>query len=34
MAPAMEMSETSFEEYTEKVRGKYARMIVRVHLLT
>lgn len=26
MAPAMEMSETSIEEYTEKMRGRYARM--------
>lgn len=26
MAPAMKMSETSIEEYTEKMRGRYARM--------
>lgn len=26
MAPAMEMSEKSIEEYTEKMRGRYARM--------
>ncbi len=29
MAPAMEMSETSIEEYTEKMRGRYARMTGR-----
>ena len=29
MAPAMGMSETSIEEYTEKMRGRYARMTGR-----
>lgn len=29
VAPAMEMSETSIEEYTEKMRGRYARMTDR-----
>ena len=29
MAPAMAMSEKSIEEYTEKMRGRYARMTGR-----
>ena len=29
MAPAMGMSETSIEEYTEKMRSRYARMTGR-----
>ena len=29
MAPSMEMSETSIEEYTEKMRGRYVRMTGR-----
>jgi len=29
MAPAMDMSETSIEEYTKKMRGRYARMTGR-----
>ncbi len=29
MVPSMEMSERSIEEYTEKMRGRYARMTGR-----